>query len=124
MLDLIKAWNLSEPDNFIWTKAAYDFRLPYWDWARKQDYVRDYGIPQVCTLEKVSIVLQGPDSTPKQFPNPLVKFVNRNTDGKEVAMGDESMGANKVSDHVWVDKTTGEKWRLPVGSRCPSRDKH
>ena len=122
MLDLIKGWNLNEADRLIWTKAAYDFRLPYWDWARKQDYVRDYGIPQLCTFERVSIIMPGPDSTPREIPNPLVKFVNRNKDGKEVAMGDASMGTNRVTDHVWVDKKSGEEWRLPVSFGRPIRE--
>ncbi|KAL3426473.1 hypothetical protein PVAG01_03264 [Phlyctema vagabunda] len=78
-----------------WTSAAAQFRLPYWDWARKQPYHGNFAIPEVCTQDTVEIITAGGEMDLK-FPNPLVGF--RNPSG--VAMGDKSiMKLNAISDN-------------------------
>ena len=94
MIQMIHDWKLSDlEEEEIWRKAANQFRLPYWDWARKQEYTGNFGIPQVCTVDSINIIMPGGQSKP--FPNPLIKFQNPSN----VAMGDTSMKANAISDH-------------------------
>ena len=95
MIQMIHDWKLSDPEEEkIWRKAANHFRLPYWDWARKQEYTGNFGIPQVCTVEFVNIIIPGGLS--KLFPNPLIKFSNPGN----VAMGDKSkMKQYAIKEH-------------------------
>ena len=98
MQGLIKGWidtgKLPDPtEEAEWRKSASRFRLPYWDWARKQGYTGNFGVPQVCTMEKVKIV--APGGKYEERENPLVCF--KNPSGKP--MGHASMGDNKVRDH-------------------------
>ncbi|KFY12493.1 hypothetical protein V491_06774 [Pseudogymnoascus sp. VKM F-3775] len=63
-----------------WKAAARVWRLPYWDWAEHQRYLDNYGLPQICTVEKIRIVpfssdLQNPQPT-AEVDNPLLKFTN------------------------------------------------
>ena len=100
MIDLIKGWRASgrlvdRREEELWMNGAYQFRLPYWDWARKQSYDGNFAIPEVCILEKLEIILVGGKTDPN-FPNPLVGFTNP----RGVAMGDSSMGVNAIKDDV------------------------
>jgi tyrosinase len=76
-----------------WQLAASQWRLPYWDWAAPQPYINDYGVPELLTMETISIVL--PDSNLKKVPyaNPLWKFSNPSG----ATMGDPSMNDLAIS---------------------------
>src|SRR5436305_3178099 len=87
MMDIIKT-DVPTHEQGPWEIAASQWRLPYWDWAAHQPYIKNYGLPEICTLEKINIVL--PNSNHEKVPvdNPLWKFSNPS--GKQ--MGDPSMG--------------------------------
>ncbi|KAH7125927.1 hypothetical protein EDB81DRAFT_698386 [Dactylonectria macrodidyma] len=59
MKDIIKHWTkehgLSDPDAKLWYDAAKKWRMPYWDWARKQVYAANFALPQVLTQGSVRI---------------------------------------------------------------------
>lgn len=103
MNEIIDCWvkkgELNDPtEENIWRSAASQFRLPYWDWAKKQHYIKDFGVPQVCTFDTVEILMPGGKS--QTIPNPLARFQNPKLVGKEpVAMGDSSMGIYAIEDH-------------------------
>lgn len=96
MGDLIASWHLSGAEEQTWRMAASQFRLPYWDWAQKQVYWKNFAIPQVCTLEDIDVILPGNQT--KTIPNPLVGFTNPT----QVPMGDPSMGPNAIKDDTDV----------------------
>ena len=103
MVELIKHWKLSDQESATWFNAAAQFRLPYWDWGQKQPYLHDYGIPEICTKPNWDIIAPGGDGKQKEsFPNPLIGFTNPKTDksGKNVPMGDPSMGPNAIKDDL------------------------
>nr|RBQ94040.1 hypothetical protein FVER53263_03534 [Fusarium verticillioides] len=69
---------VSEADE--WFTAAKHWRMPYWDWARRQRYHEDLVCPPVLTQGAVRIY---PPTTIKNqfprsglYPNPLVGFEN------------------------------------------------
>ena len=87
----------------IWTAEANSWRLPYWDWAIPQPYIANFGVPEIFTWEKITIIepgAQGQPSLQVEVANPLWKFSNplRNDKGDLVAMGDPAMGDNAVKD--------------------------
>jgi hypothetical protein len=90
MLDIIEA-TVPDSEKELWKSAAQHWRLPYWDWAADQPYVKDFGVPELTTLEKVDIVL--PNLGKANVDNPLWKFTNPN--GKP--MGDRSMGKYAIA---------------------------
>lgn len=98
MVSIIEEWkekgvfNDKPSEEKLWRKAASQFRLPYWDWAKKQDYTRDFALPQIFTRDQVLIIT--PEGGKELFDNPLVRFTNPS--GKP--MGDPSMGANAIPD--------------------------
>ncbi|OCL09390.1 Di-copper centre-containing protein [Glonium stellatum] len=113
MGDIITSWNLSGAEEKTWRTAASQFRLPYWDWARKQDYWKNFAIPQVCTLDYIDVTLPGGQK--KSIPNPLVGFTNpMQIDGKNVAMGDPAMGPNAIKD----DTDVPDGWEPLPWSKC------
>jgi tyrosinase len=63
-----------DSEKAIWEIEASHWRLPYWDWAQNQPYLQTVGIPQLFTLEWITVVMPG--RTWKGFPNPLWKFSN------------------------------------------------
>ena len=103
MLELIDSWkDISDEERSIWSTAACQFRLPYWDWAQKQPYIGNFGIPEICTQPEVNIVEPGKSrATKAPFKNPLTGFLNPKKDqhGKRVPMGDQSMGPNAIRDN-------------------------
>ena len=118
MLGLIEDWHktlhLDPQEEDTWRGAASQFRLPYWDWARKQAYAQDFAIPQVCTWDTVDIIMPNGQKK-KDFPNPLVKFRNPPLkDGKIIAIGDELMEKNKMKDDDPRDKNHPNLHILPV----------
>ncbi|KAF4944169.1 hypothetical protein FGADI_12882 [Fusarium gaditjirri] len=72
----------SEADD--WYKAARHWRMPYWDWARRQRYHEDLVCPPVLTQGAVRIY--PPAAIKNQFPqsglypNPLLGFENPEKD--------------------------------------------
>ncbi|KAF5547017.1 tyrosinase precursor [Fusarium napiforme] len=74
----------SEADK--WYKAARHWRMPYWDWARRQRYHEDLVCPPVLTQGAVRIY--PPTAIKNQFPrsglypNPLLDFENPEKDPK------------------------------------------
>jgi tyrosinase len=74
-----------------WEDAAKQWRLPYWDWAVKQRYIGDYGLPEIFTKERVPI-LNFDRTTTTNIINPLWKFSNPTG----VPMGHRSMGIYRL----------------------------
>ena len=107
MIGLIKNWQIKEDERKIWNDAASQFRLPYWDWARKQTDTGSFGVPNICAYDTWNI--EKPGGGQENIANPLVKFSNP----KKVAMGDPSMGINAVKD----DKDD-PNLILPVSFQC------
>ena len=114
MLELVASWPISDQEKATWLAAASTFRLPYWDWAQKQVYTGDYGIPQICTQDTWQIVKPGANGAKEPFANPLTGFTNpkKDSSGNSVPMGDESMGPNKIK--IDCDKSTDPWTVLPV----------
>ncbi|MCJ1389657.1 hypothetical protein MMC18_002514 [Xylographa bjoerkii] len=97
IMDIIGSWSgMTESQLAPWKDAAFMFRLPYWDWARKQTYVDNFALPQVFTVENVNIFLN--DGTWRDLPNPLWKFQN--------PMGNVPMGDKKVMQD-WAIQDNG-----------------
>lgn len=93
MVKIVDSWGLKEEDKTrkLWLNAAKQFRMPYWDWARRGP-TGEFGLPSICTADVIQIVMPGNDYM--AYDNPLTKFVNPSG----VAMGDESMGKNAIKD--------------------------
>lgn len=113
MADVIKSWNLTGPEEEEWQDARNTWRLPYWDWARKQKYENDDGtsynegfaLPYVFTLPKVAIY--PPSGTKLDQDNPLWGFVNpeKDANGDPLPMG--SMPGDK------------KKWNINDDAKLP-----
>ncbi|KIL84922.1 hypothetical protein FAVG1_11792 [Fusarium avenaceum] len=78
--DWVLESGLSALDAEDWHAAADIWRMPYWDWARRQGYDEDLVLPQVLTQATVRIF--PPDAVKNHFsadgvhPNPLLGFDN------------------------------------------------
>ncbi|KAF5672507.1 tyrosinase precursor [Fusarium heterosporum] len=70
----------SAVESEIWHRAADNWRMPYWDWARRQEYDQDLVLPKVLTEESVHIyppaTAQGRYAADGLYPNPLLRFEN------------------------------------------------
>lgn len=103
MVSIIDDWKSSglypELKEDLWISGATQFRLPYWDFARKQAYDNDFSIPEICKNEYVNVLLPN-NTVNKEFPNPLIKFQNP----RGVPMGDASMGDNQILNDTIVIK--------------------
>lgn len=79
-----------------WVEAADSWRLTYWDWAARQDYIDETGLPMVFTEEQVQIEKPSSRYEYENVPNPLWIFVNpmKGADGKPMPFGDPKMGEN------------------------------
>jgi tyrosinase len=82
----------------LWTAEANQWRLPYWDWAIPQPYIENFGVPEICTWEKITIVEPASKNREPlgrvEVANPLWKFSNP----LGIPMGDPAMGVNAVGD--------------------------
>ena len=77
MNDIIDDWKLDDPQKSEWRKAANLWRLPYWDWARRQSYNDEFALPYALTLDRVPIYPpEGKVIYPDPYPNPLWGFDN------------------------------------------------
>jgi hypothetical protein len=102
MVSTIEAWKAKRlfngSEEQLWRTEAKRFRLPYWDWARVQEYTGNFAIPQVCTLTKVTVVMPGNSST--TLDNPLAGFTNpKQVNGQNIPMGDPAMGIYRIQDN-------------------------
>jgi hypothetical protein len=104
MLEVIQE-TVPPVDQDPWKDAAQKWHLPYWDWAAKQPYIQDYGVPYIFTLERTDIYVPfivgatagepykgnplAPPIILTTVDNSLWKFTN--PAGPDVAMGDESV---------------------------------
>jgi hypothetical protein len=115
MLEIIQEWRLDPEEEEPWRNAATQFRLPYWDWARKQEYSQNFAIPIVCTLETIDIIVPGGKTI--QVANPLVGFQNPmvNSKGEHVVMGDPSMKENAIKNDPILPPPPGTE-TLPVST--------
>jgi tyrosinase len=88
MLSLIEK-NVPPERRKPWEDAAKEWRLPYWDWALKQPYIDNQGVPEIFTKDRIDVIdfLDNNPPTMGNIPNPLARF--RNPMG--VPMGDSSM---------------------------------
>lgn len=98
MKDVIQHWvdehGLSPTEATQWHRAANAWRLPYWDWAGKQSYADDFGVPEVLVQGHVRI--HPPASLKKLYPpnglypNPFWEFENpeKDVNGNPRAFGD------------------------------------
>lgn len=112
MQAIIDAFPITQQAKQEWLQARAQFRLPYWDWARQQQYdsgYKSFGIPEVFTKDQISIMDY--DNKTKIVTNPLVKYVNpRLGDNKKpLPMGHLDMGKYRI----W-DNRDSKKRVLPV----------
>ncbi|ETS79629.1 hypothetical protein PFICI_09482 [Pestalotiopsis fici W106-1] len=93
-----------------WIEAADSWRLPYWDWALRQPYSDEAGLPWVFTDEQLCI--EAPGGRQENVPNPLWLFLNPMKDGSgtPVAFGDPKMGNN-----AWKLSADSIPWDLSSG---------
>ena len=85
MKQIIVDWNLELEDTKAWIHASYQWRMPYWDWARKQRYCDDFALPHVLTQAQVPIyppkhLIKDLYPAANSYPNPLWGFDNPETD--------------------------------------------
>ena len=100
MLEILASWgSIDAKERDIWLDAANRFRLPYWDWARTK------AIPSICRDAEIEVLMPG-NRPQLKITNPLTKFRNPKLDrqGMTVAMGDLSMGENRIKDDKNVKK--------------------
>ncbi|KAL6405092.1 tyrosinase precursor [Ilyonectria robusta] len=105
MKDVIKHWQdkhkLPDSEAQVWYAAAEKWRLPYWDWARKQTYTQDFAYPEVLTQGTVRIY--PPAAVKEYYPpngsyaNPLWGFDNPelDADGDPLPFGQMPEGKTK-----------------------------
>lgn len=90
-----------------WKAAVQTWRVPYWDWARKQSWpdgtgsyekgYNNFGMPYVFMLPEVPIYLPG--KPVMYYKNPLVDFENpKKVDGKPLKFGDKALGDWAIKD--------------------------
>ncbi|KAL3444389.1 common central domain of tyrosinase-domain-containing protein [Aspergillus insuetus] len=98
MLSLIQK-NVPAERRKPWEDAAKEWRLPYWDWALKQPYIDNQGVPEIFTKDQIDIVDFSDNNPPTtgNIPNPLARF--RNPMG--VPMGDSSMREFALTGDPW-----------------------
>ncbi|KAF5001204.1 hypothetical protein FGRMN_1228 [Fusarium graminum] len=98
MADVIDHWVKEhkldkDPEFPLWQQAKDTWRMPYWDWARRQSYSEDFAYPQV--LVKGPVRIFPPKSVKKFYPpsglyaNPFWSFENpeQDDDGNPLAFG-------------------------------------
>ncbi|KAH7147138.1 hypothetical protein B0J13DRAFT_622059 [Dactylonectria estremocensis] len=110
MNDVIDAWKLDSLRQTEWKKAADTWRLPYWDWARKQSYDQEYSLPAVLMVDQVTIYPPDKPEGQTGVTNPLWGFANPETvdgkpDGKPRPFGDMPKGKTK--------------WAIPDNGKLP-----
>lgn len=113
-----KDWKLTGDQLNEWTAAANSWRLPYWDWAQRQTYEgyeNSFSLPYACILDHVPIY---PPTGDTARPNPLVSFVNPETDGKGDPLPFGQMPPLKAKWNIEDNATDKTQPPLPVGISC------
>lgn len=80
MADVLEDLDPDIHERRLWEIAAEEWRLPYWDWARRRSYDGQFSLPQVFTKEYVSIRL--PKGGISEVKNSLWGFDNPEKDGR------------------------------------------
>ncbi|KAH6869516.1 hypothetical protein B0T10DRAFT_418433 [Thelonectria olida] len=111
---IIKEWKLEGTQLADWEKAAEQWRLPYWDWARKQTYSDKYSLPYVLTVDRVAIY--PPNGDTLVVDNPFWGFENpqKHDDGKPRKFND--MPKTPVDMTKWNINNTSSN---PVSKLLP-----
>ncbi|KAM5350817.1 hypothetical protein ACJ41O_007322 [Fusarium nematophilum] len=88
MKDVIDHWvtkhKLADTEAKQWVASKDKWRMPYWDWARKQSYTEDFAYPQILVQGPVRIWV--PDAVKEYYPpsglyaNPFWSFENPEKD--------------------------------------------
>ncbi|KAJ2985275.1 hypothetical protein NUW58_g5624 [Xylaria curta] len=101
-----------------WTKAACEWRLPYWDFALLRD-LQKLSLPRLCMTDKVDIILFHHDKPVKTcYNNPIYKFTTPIPMGKldppfavqATVLSDEGL------TYSWDKCTATTKYGLHKGS--------
>jgi hypothetical protein len=126
MKDIIKDWGLQDPQKAAqWNEAADKWRLPYWDWARRQTYTEDFSLPAVFTKPQVRIwppsEVSNKYPSAKAYANPLWGFDNPETDDDGVPLPFGKMPQEKTQYNIKNDPANSStvpanKTVMPV---CP-----
>ncbi|KAJ5729093.1 uncharacterized protein N7483_003601 [Penicillium malachiteum] len=104
--------DIPENKRGLWKDAAKEWRLPYWDWASKQAYINDYGLPQIFTKERIDIldIVNDDPPTMVNIINPLSRFANPTG----VAMGDKKMGEFSLVGTPWDKAIATSRWGIDL----------
>ncbi|KAF4337286.1 hypothetical protein FBEOM_8875 [Fusarium beomiforme] len=93
MKDIISEWHLDSALAEEWGSAADTWRLPYWDWARKQKFNQKYSLPEVTILPLITIYPPKHPNGLIDVTNPFYEFKNPETEnGKPRAFGNMPEG--------------------------------
>jgi hypothetical protein len=110
---------ISEADE--WYKVARHWRMPYWDWARRQKCHEDLVCPPVLTQGAVRIhpptVIKNQFHQSGLYPNPLLGFENPEKDpetGKPLPFG--SMPEDKTKWNIQDNPIVHDE--LPLKKDC------
>jgi hypothetical protein len=117
MHEIIDAWKLDASQATEWNNAADTWRLPYWDWARRQPYNNEFSLPYALTLDLVRIY---PPTGEVNHPNPLWGFDNPEKDpqdGRPLPFG--QMPKGKEQWNIKDDVSDDSQPKLPVGIDRP-----
>lgn len=102
MKAIIEEWKLEKDEDSIWKEAADTWRLPYWDWARRQVYAETFALPEVLTMATVTIFppKSKAELYEEKYPNPLYGFDNPEKDketGDPLPFGKMPKGKEKYN---------------------------
>ncbi|KAK7937823.1 tyrosinase precursor (monophenol monooxygenase) [Apiospora aurea] len=124
MLDLATKWK-SKEDRDKYTKAAYDFRFPFWDYFRprgesvrfpgvisdgKTEFKYDYSCPVAFMSEKIEI-LTFPDDKKEVMDNPLYHY---NFEEHFLSYEDWKKSRLDEKDLPYLMKTTRRWPKFPI----------
>jgi tyrosinase len=132
MKDIIEEWKLEKDEDSIWREAADTWRLPYWDWARRQVYAETFALPEVLTMATVKIFppKSKAELYEEKYPNPLYGFDNPEKDketGDPLPFGKMPKGKEKYNindnqkDKNPIPNKPASDRVLPVSNPLPLR---
>ena len=115
MEQIITSWNLTGDEQQEWMNAAQTWRLPYWDWARKQASATSYTLPFVLAQSTVTIFPppSASISNTNSYNNPAWKFSNPEKDSNGTALPFGQMPPGKTQWNI-KDNTSDPTITLPV----------
>ncbi|TVY78681.1 Tyrosinase [Fusarium oxysporum f. sp. cubense] len=121
MKEIITEWSLDSAQAAEWEEAADTWRLPYWDWARKQKYNEKYSFPEVLMFKFVTIYPPQKPEGLTDITNPFYEFRNPETengkpDGVSRAFGNMPEGK---TDWNIPDNPEGLPW-----SKCSATSRY